>query len=203
MPTRVLRVGKKNDKKVYLLETTPADNDEWIALSHQWGTGQQFRTTKDNRNDYMDGIEFTSLPDTFKHAVEVTRALGRPYLWIDSLCIVQGPGGDFNQEAKRMEQVFSGAYCVLASSRSPGHFAGFLQPRKQRDAVTLQQEGNLASFYICEAIDDFNIHVINGSLNSRGWVLQEHALARRTVYFTDYQTYFECGDGVRCETMTK
>ncbi|KAF6841818.1 hypothetical protein CMUS01_03421, partial [Colletotrichum musicola] len=203
LPTRVLRVGKKNEVKVYLLETTPDDKGEWIALSHQWGTGQQFRTTKDNRQDHIGGIDFAVLPDTFKHAVEVTQALGCSYLWIDSLCIVQGCGGDFNQEAKRMEQVYSGAYCVLASSRSPGHFAGFLQPRNERDSVTLQLEGASAPFYICEAIDDFNIHVLDGSLNKRGWILQEHALARHTVYFTDYQMYFECGDGVRCESMTK
>ncbi|KAJ9138333.1 Serine/threonine-protein kinase par-4 [Pleurostoma richardsiae] len=60
-----------------------------------------------------------------------------------------------------------------------------------------------APFYICENIDDFNLHVLNGRLNKRGWVLQQHALARRTIFFTEHQTYFECGDGVRCETLTK
>jgi hypothetical protein len=45
--------------------------------------------------------------------------------------------------------------------------------------------------------------VLGGELHSRGWVLQEHALARRTLFFTEHQTYFECGNGVRCETSTK
>jgi hypothetical protein len=57
--------------------------------------------------------------------------------------------------------------------------------------------------YVCESIDNFKEHVLDGALNRRGWVLQEHALARRTVFFTTHQTYFECGRGVRCETMTK
>jgi hypothetical protein len=203
LPTRVISVGKSETDRVYLVETRPEDSGEWIALSHQWGTGEKFRTTRANLNDHIQGMEFASLPETFRHAVAVTRALNRPYLWIDSICIVQGPGGDFNEEAKRMEHVYSGAYCVLASSRSPGHYAGFLQPRKLRYSMSLQQEGQPAPFYICETIDDFNLHVVEGSLNKRGWVLQEHALARRTVYFTDHQTYFECGDCVRCETMTK
>jgi hypothetical protein len=60
-----------------------------------------------------------------------------------------------------------------------------------------------APFFICENIDDFDRHVLNGHLNKRGWVLQEHALAHRTIFFTEHQTYFECGDGVRCETLTK
>jgi len=40
-------------------------------------------------------------------------------------------------------------------------------------------------------------------MNKRGWVLQERALACRTIYFTAQQTYWECGGGVRCETLTK
>ncbi|KAJ2996358.1 hypothetical protein NUW58_g989 [Xylaria curta] len=203
LPTRVIRVGKKGDDKVYLHETSPGDNGEWIALSHQWGTGEKFCTTTKTLDAHINGMDFGSLPETFKHAIVVTRALGRQYLWIDSLCIVQGDDGDFSQEAKRMEQVYKGAYCVLASSRPPGHYAGFLQARKQRNTVALQQNGKSVPFYICEAIDDFSHHVLGGALNKRGWVLQEHALARRTIYFTDHQTYFECGDGVRCETMTK
>jgi len=132
----------------------------------------------------------------------VTRHLGLQYLWIDSLCIVQGPGGDFSEEAKRMEHVYSGAHCVLAASRGVGHAAGFLNPRIKRDYVALCQDGATAPFYLTENIDDFNVHVLEGALNQRGWVFQEHALARRTIFFTDHQMYFECGAGVRCETMT-
>jgi hypothetical protein len=33
--------------------------------------------------------------------------------------------------------------------------------------------------------------------------LQERALSRRTMHFTETQTYWECGEGVWCETFTK
>lgn len=56
---------------------------------------------------------------------------------------------------------------------------------------------------MCENVDDFDAHALRGYLNSRKWVLQEHALARRTIFFTEHQTYWECGAGVRCETGTK
>jgi hypothetical protein len=42
-----------------------------------------------------------------------------------------------------------------------------------------------------------------GDLNKRGWVFQERALSRRTMYFTKTQVYWECGKGVQCETLTK
>ncbi|KAB5582972.1 hypothetical protein GE09DRAFT_1167128 [Coniochaeta sp. 2T2.1] len=196
LPTRLIDVGKKGDPRVYLRATKPGDMGTWLALSHRWGAKPHFCTTVDNLDDYLrDGIAFNSLSATFRDAVTVTRAVGCRFLWIDSLCIVQGDGGDFNKEATRMPQVYSGANCVLAASRAASHFSGFLQPRKERDAVVLRQ-GDRPPFYISENIDDFNGHVLESELNSRGWVLQEHALARRTVFFTEHQTYFECGEGV-------
>jgi hypothetical protein len=101
-----------------------------------------------------------------------------------------------------MEDVYSGAYCVLAASRAKDQRDGFLRAREQqRKHVTFPHEQS-KEFFICDFIDNFNSDVILGPLNRRGWVLQERALARRTIYFTETQTYFECGRGVRCETLT-
>ncbi|KAL1602449.1 hypothetical protein SLS60_005865 [Paraconiothyrium brasiliense] len=207
-PTRLLEVGEGQESTVYLretAETTLQGKGEWIALSHRWGEKPHFCTTTNNRVKFKSGIPIQDLPDTFKHAVAVTRALGCRYLWIDSICIVQeGPDADFKEEAKYMEEVYSGARCVIAASRANGHKDGFLKSRNKRGYVGLQreQEDN-APFYICEMIDNFEEHILGGSLNKRGWVLQEHALARRTIFFDEHQTYWECGQGVRCETMTK
>jgi hypothetical protein len=101
-----------------------------------------------------------------------------------------------------MEDVFSNAYCVLAASRANDQRDGFLGKREKRNYITFHPE-NDQPFFVCEPIDNFNKDVIQGSLNKRGWVLQERALARRTIYFTETQTYFECGGGVRCETLAK
>jgi hypothetical protein len=56
--------------------------------------------------------------------------------------------------------------------------------------------------YICEHIDDFTKDVEESVLNSRGWVFQERALSRRILHFSAAQTYWECGVGVHCETLT-
>ena len=56
--------------------------------------------------------------------------------------------------------------------------------------------------YICEHIDDFTGDVEKSILNSRGWVFQERALSRRILHFSAAQTYWECGVGVHCETLT-
>ncbi|KAG9498339.1 hypothetical protein J7337_011236 [Fusarium musae] len=214
VPTRLIEVSQVDggSSRVFLRNAVDAvcltgGELRYIALSHPWGNGEQhdhFCTTKDNLGSRLSaGIDLKDFPNTFRHAIEVTRALGIPYLWIDSLCIVQGPGGDFDTEAKRMETVFSSAYCVIAASRANGTSSGFLWERSEREVVRL--DGYLAHdpVYVCEAIDNFQHDVIEGALNKRGWVLQERALAPRTIYFTENQTYWECGQGVRCETLAR
>lgn len=212
LPTRLIDVGREGSYPLRLVETVEEDigTVKYMALSHRWGDPAQHPIFDTRRHDdtgrgrtlarFKESIPYQELPATFRDAVITTRALGVRYLWIDSLCIIQGKDGDFNEEAKRMEDVFSGAYCVLAASRATGQSDGFLGARSPRNFVKFTRESK-DSFYICEPIDDFEEHVLRGELNRRGWVLQERALARRTIYFTETQTYFECGSGIRCETL--
>jgi hypothetical protein len=70
----------------------------------------------------------------------------------------------------------------------------------KRDSWPSVRLGNIC---VSAVTNDFNRDVVLSPLNRRGWVLQEHALARRTIFFTENQMYWECGDGVRCETLGK
>ncbi|UPX11339.1 uncharacterized protein EKO05_0001947 [Ascochyta rabiei] len=213
LPTRLIDVGSQSKPSLRLVETAvdKVSSDVYIALSHPWGDVSKYKPFCTLREDpskaghdirrFKQAIPKDQLPATFEDAVICTRRLGVQYLWIDSLCILQGDDGDFNEESKKMEDVYSGAYCVLAASRANSQKDGFLGPRPQREYVTFQRDAE-KPFYVCKTIDHFSKDVIEGSLNKRGWVLQERALARRTIYFTENQTYFECGQGVRCETLT-
>lgn len=202
-PTRLLFLGSGDDDKIFLQETESEVPGGWVALSHKWGT-RNFRTTVRNVEEHKSGMSINTLPATFRDVIIVTRALKKQNLWIDSLCIIQGKKGDFQKEATRMADVYSGAYCVVAASCADNHFDGFLKSRAARDYVTIPDEGSdQAAYHICETINNFKRHVLDGSLSLRGWVLQEHALARRTLFFTEHQTYFECKLGVKCETSTR
>lgn len=179
---------------------------EYLALSHPWGPDRSshFCTYPDNLGHHLDGILLEDLPQTFQDAVETTRRLKQKYLWIDSICIVQGPNGDFNEQAKHMEGIFRQAYCVLAASCAKGQKDGFLKPRDQRTCLKIHQHlSDRPPIYACDFIDNFQQHALESHLSKRGWVLQERALARRTIFFTGKQTYWECGAGVRCETTMK
>ncbi|KIN05179.1 hypothetical protein OIDMADRAFT_116151 [Oidiodendron maius Zn] len=203
LPTRLIDVGYIESETIRLYETQPADSVKYIALSHPWGKNPPyFCTLRKNVEQHAKGIKTTDLTSTFKDAVQTTRQLGIQYLWIDSICIIQGPDGDFEQEAKHMEEIFSSAYCVLAASSAEGQTDGFLNKRAGRDFVTFEHDDQ-PPFYVCCFMDNFNQHVLQGPLNKRGWVMQERVMSHRTIYFTAKQTYWECGEGVRCETLTK
>jgi hypothetical protein len=217
-PRRLLYVYEEFDELCCRLVETARlgnlrQNLRYIALSYPWGdpaAHDHFKSTKRNLPEYMNCIDESELPQNFKDAISVTRGLGLSYLWIDSICIRQASGddkGDFLDEAEHMQDIFSSAYCVITASSATSISDGFLNLRDDARVVVLPPKdigsANLAQFYISDIVDDFERDVEQGFLNQRGWVLQERALARRTIYFTENQTYWECGKGIRCETLSK
>ncbi|KAK2599937.1 hypothetical protein QQS21_005321 [Conoideocrella luteorostrata] len=208
LPTRVLDVGDGEDFHfLRLCEPKPGQGIEYIALSHSWGKlspeqKSTFCTNAANVGARHVGFDIDKLPQAFKDAIHVTRRLQKRYLWIDSLCIVQDDESDWELESRRMEAVFDNAYCTIAATSAKDCTVGFLntQPTKQQCIkVPTSSHGQV---FICETTDDFDRDVEDGILNKRAWVLQERALSCRTIHFTDSQTYWECGVGVRCESLT-
>lgn len=207
LPTRVIDVGGDDTEPMRLVETRrqPGIAGRYIALSHRWGDlspEQRFCTYKDNIVQREERIAYDELPASFRDAVRVTRALGVRYLWIDSLCIIQEDPADWAAESGRMEDVFCHAYCTIAASSGSSSLAGFLSDRPPRDVVMLPTPRG-QPLYLAEDLDDFRADVEDSVLSSRGWVLQERALSRRTIFFTSAQVYWECGNGVVCETLAQ
>ena len=101
-----------------------------------------------------------------------------------------------------MEKVFSLAYCTIAATSAVDSNAGFLKRNVNTEYVFIQDASG-RRFYICTGMDDFNNHVEEARLNTRAWVMQERVLSRRTIHFSNNQTYWECGEGVYCENLTR
>lgn len=201
-PTRLIDVGTSAKEPIRLIQTNQNEQYRYIALSHCWGQmeeNQRFCTYQNNLVQRMANIPYNQMPATFRDAVRVTRALGVRYLWIDSLCIIQRNSEDWLKESGRMQDVFNNAHCTIAASSASSSLVGFLGPRQPRDVVRLTTSSG--PLYLAEAIDDFATDVDASILSSRGWVFQERALSRRTIFFTSTQVYWECGDGVICETL--
>lgn len=207
LPTRVLYAGDPNPDILILRHSTEVDEGKYIALSHCWGKlapEEQGRicTNLHNLKGRLKRFNVHELPQTFQDAVRVTRELGIPYLWIDSLCIVQDDEEDWNREAPRMEDVYASAYCTIAASSGASCYEGFLKRGPRSNYIQVQDaSGN--RYYVCADMDDFDNDVGKALLNTRAWVLQERVLSRRIIHFSINHTYFECGQGVNCESLTR
>lgn len=169
-------------------------------LSHCWGKPsdeelKSFCTTPENYHDRLEGFSINDLPKTFQDAVRVTRILGKKYLWIDAICIIQGPGGDWKTEARKMEDAFACAFVTIAATSARGWQEGFLTPEMTGKAQGVPRGKTCAC--------DFDKVVDGGALGKRAWVLQERVLSRQTIHFTATHVFWECGLGVRCENFTK
>ena len=220
-PKRLLDVGSSiHADSSHVVETKAIRSQQpiklqYLALSHPWGAktdqNPHFVSTIDNIEQHMRNVTDDELPQNFRDAVTVTRSLGIQYLWIDSVCILQATQahpGDFQDEAGVMQDIFSSAYCVLAASSAVDMSSGFLHTantatRSGRRAVEVSSSGYKDRIFICDSPDDFQHDVIEGPLYSRAWAFQERALARRTIFFSNNQIYWECSGGVRCESMSK
>ena len=206
MPTRVLNIGSLEVLSKLRVYKSKKECGKYIALSHRWGEDKYKRLlsmTIKNQEALLKSINFGVLPKTFQDAVDVTRKLGIRYLWIDSLCIIQGNDKDWEKESRSMEAVFANAFCTIAATSAKDSWDGFLVSQSVKQSVKLI-DGSVdppLSVYACEVGGNFNNDVGSGGLNQRAWVLQERALSPRTIHFTAAQTYWECGSVIRCDNL--
>ncbi|KAK4220860.1 heterokaryon incompatibility protein-domain-containing protein [Podospora fimiseda] len=201
-PKRIIFIDGSISGKLTLVEKQVLDED-YLVLSHCWGNPTpddktRFCTTLENHDHRLGGFSSDDLPKTFQDAIEVTRALGKQYLWIDALCIIPGDGGNWESQANTMPDIFANAYCTIAVTSAHSWKDGFLKPQS---GPLDRQTQNYSTPSPCEC--DFGKDVDSGPLMKRAWVLQERVLSRRTIHFTGSHVYCECGEAVICEQLTK
>ena len=219
MPHRLVELyprGNHQDRGRWDSDTLRLDcdnmrkDDKYVALTHRWGApslhGSFQFLSRSKLEGWQSHLDLKMLPRTFQDAVKITRSLGIRYLWVDALCIIQDDAEDLRAEIRKMDDVFRCAYVTLSATCANGSDDGFLKAdRKARLHYPLSyanHPGSLDMIYLCEPIDDFERDVEQSALSRRGWVFQERALSRRIIHFTEVQVYWECGTGIRCETLT-
>lgn len=152
MPTRVLDVGKET---VRLVEPrAQAMNSPYLTLSHCWGQTEVIKLTTATISSMQAGIPILELPMLYQDAVTACKQLEIPYLWIDSLCIIQDQELDWTREIAAMGAVYSNALCNIEASHSTDSsgrlFFSRNQTRIKAFPITVEwhQDGQLQFFLI-------------------------------------------------------
>jgi len=159
---------------------------------------------KGNLSARTFGIPWIELTQTFQDAVTITRDIGVPYVWIDSLCIVQDDREDWAKEAARMASVYKYAYLVIAATSSKNGDDGCLRPREPSHDLVGPTDGSIhAQRQISHrTIIEWQAESIAMPLLDRAWCFQERLLASRIIHYTESEIMWECQKELWCECQT-
>jgi hypothetical protein len=104
LPTRLIDVGNKQREPRLVTAADICQGQQapkYFALSHRWGTAATVPLTSANIEAFKRRLPMETLSKTFSEAVSVCSFFGGPYIWIDSLCIIQDSREDWIQESER------------------------------------------------------------------------------------------------------
>jgi hypothetical protein len=224
LPTRLIDVFEIPR----LIETKEAalmpNMERYMTLSHCWGdhlmSERVLMTSRENMNEHQNITSSDALPQLFRDAIQVSRALNCRYIWIDALRIVQDNIEDWRYESTRMSKLYANAYFNLAatslSNSSGSLFCGrvhFSYTDVNADPipvatheVTGSQPNDKAWFRIALNKEHQNLYGTSRYQRGRGaplldraWVYQERLLSRRTVHVGASEVMWECRTCYFCE----
>jgi hypothetical protein len=193
LPRRLLRVDKD---QVRLKEMKNNEEVVYTTLTHCWGRLPFFKTSSSNLCANMREIPLRILTKTFQDAIQVTRALGISYLWIDALCILQDSTVDWEMEFPKTVDLYkySALNIVAGTEASESGLFRFRWPSRIPAVRRRQSWGqNFGIGWLgTEAFSDASGSTIEelpdgwryiSPPHRRGWALQEIRSARRNLVF--------------------
>jgi hypothetical protein len=178
-------------------------NVQYLALSYVWGNAVMFKTTSSNCNALQQpgallGIQ-PPLSPVVRDAIEVSRRLGKRYLWIDTLCILQDNEIQKAKLLTQMDSIYGQAFLTIValsadSTESP--LPGVRQGTRLASMASIQvsipsTDERLPNKFLAVR-PSLSTVLQNCSYHSRGWTFQESCLSRRCLIFTDHETFFHC-----------
>jgi hypothetical protein len=192
-PTRLLDVGYPL-RIVKLAKSEKPPN--FIYLSACWGRDFALRLTRNNFAQLQKEITLDVLPKTIRDAILVTRALQIPYIWVDSLCIVQDDFLDWEVEAARLKGYLENCTFTLGAASSPALATGFLNFRDDQRCYTFnaQTVGSLpgAKVHLRQSLPPVWDALSREPLLNRLWTLQELTICSRSILFGSSRIVWNC-----------
>lgn len=160
----------------------------YVALSYVWGaTGSACDVVRDEEGKKKLPCE---LPAVIQDSIEVVKALGYEYLWVDKFCIDQDSPDLKHDQIRQMDAVYRNAELTIISA------AGFSERHGLPGVGNRSREHQpVVRFNDCTAMwfpRDPHQSILRSHWSTRGWTFQEALLSRRRLVFLNEQMYFEC-----------
>ncbi|KAJ4982741.1 heterokaryon incompatibility protein [Stagonosporopsis vannaccii] len=192
---RLIEIVQSNDEVQSIRLTEKAevcDDTKYLTLSHCWGGADIIKLTQSSLARFSVDIPMSQLPKNFSDAISVTARLGFTYIWIDSLCIIQDLPEDWCTQARQMGKIYWYSQCTLAALKSTSPDGGLFCKRpmlSMNECLISKDGGNAAHNLPVFAEPDL---FFPKPLHTRGWVVQERFLSRRTLNFGADMVTWNC-----------
>jgi hypothetical protein len=174
--------------------TSLAEGKRYIALSYIWGSGRVFTTQEANIKSLLShgGIrkKLSDLPRTIRDSIDLVRALGERYLWVDALCIIQDSKRSWTLNSRVMDLVYGNAYLTICAADGQDANAGLqgLHPTTTPTQIIEQYSPEVRLMSTQPAEN----YIQQSAWNTRAWTFQERLLSKRTLIFVNGRVYFQC-----------
>lgn len=135
-------------------------------------------------------IDTDRIPHTLRDAMDLVRALGLRYIWVDSLCIVQDDSKEWSSVAPLMGKLYGSGYlniCAAAGQDANRGIPG--SPATPRHAIQPVGRCFGVNLTVVRPVED-EIH--STTWNTRAWTFQERVLSPRSLICMEQRIYFQC-----------
>ncbi|PYH77956.1 HET-domain-containing protein [Aspergillus uvarum CBS 121591] len=196
-----------------LVEVARPEQCRFVALSYVWGRSTPLRLRYNNVDSMKrpQGLRqyMSSLPRTIIDAMEVVRGLDERYLWVDSLCILQGDSVEAREQIATMDRVYGSAFFTIVAAQGSDadhglrgikryHFS-FCEPGRPRNidqpVAKIKDDAHIIAPFPSEA------SLTHTTWNTRAWTFQERILSKRILAFCGEEVVWHCRKMVCREDM--
>lgn len=191
---------------------------KFIALSYVWGSSPTVRLVKANKTSLLEPGCFCKLqlPRTIADSMKLVDQLGLQYLWVDALCIIQDDTDDQSYQIGNMSTIYSSALLTIVAASGEDANAGLpgldssTRLYEQQEVVVLPPSDHNDGLSVMNTLKSCPRHcdewytrgledADSSKWSHRAWTVQEKALSRRTLVFTNEQVFWTCQQAYFCE----
>jgi hypothetical protein len=180
---------------------------EYVALSYVWGDpSKMLQTLKSNLATFSlpQGLDkgLITLPATISDAMELVRAIGQRYLWVDALCIIQDDKDDQLHQISNMNLVYGLARFTIVAANGEGAEAGLVGVKAGSRNIVQDIEEVKSNLHLVVSLGGFGpLQRAQSKWNTRAWTFQEALLSPRMVIFSGGEMTWECREAVWTEDL--
>lgn len=185
-------------------------SEPFVALSYMWAPSDDdlVQLKSENLSELeTDGLRGRTLPSIISDAIALCCALGKPYLWVDRLCIVQDNQASKHVQICAMDAIYSSAtFTIMAALKSKANtgLPGCPElpgcPGRPRLTRVMGTSRKYYDGWSGGGIESGMEEFVNRSLwDHRGWTFQERLLSRRRLFITEVEVILQCQNGTLYE----